>query len=48
MKEDWQKLANGNADLRFAMGALYDLFQKAPVLGSLINVLVVWVLVLLA
>src|SRR5205814_10297233 len=23
--------------LRFAMGALYDLFQKAPVLGSLIN-----------
>lgn len=37
MKEDWQKLANGNADLRFAMGALYDLFQKAPVLGSLIN-----------
>jgi hypothetical protein len=30
-------LAEGNPNLRFAMGALYELFQKAPVLGSLIN-----------
>ena len=36
-KEDWVKLAASNPNLRFGMGALYDLFQKAPVLGSLIN-----------
>jgi Eco57I restriction-modification methylase len=36
-KDDWTKLAEGNANLRFAMGALYDLFQKAPLVGSLIN-----------
>jgi hypothetical protein len=36
-KDDWLKLAEGNINLRFAMGALYDLFQKAPDLGSLIN-----------
>jgi hypothetical protein len=36
-KDDWVKLAESNPNLRFAMGALYDLFQKAPVLGSLIN-----------
>lgn len=36
-RDDWVKLAEGNPNLRFAMGALYDLFQKAPVLGSLVN-----------
>lgn len=37
-KEDWLKLAgDDNANLRFPMGALYDLFQKAPMIGSLIN-----------
>jgi hypothetical protein len=36
-RDDWVRLAAGNANQRFAMGALYDLFQKAPVLGSLIN-----------
>jgi hypothetical protein len=36
-REDWVRLAEGNANLRFAMGALYDLFQKAPVLGSLVD-----------
>lgn len=36
-KEDWVKLAADNSSLRFPMGALYDLFQKAPVLGSLID-----------
>lgn len=36
-KDDWTKLAESNANLRFPMGALYDLFQKARVLGSLIN-----------
>ena len=36
-RDDWTKLAEGNANQRFAMGALYDLFQKAPMVGSLIN-----------
>jgi hypothetical protein len=36
-KEDWLKLAGDHSGLRFSMGALYDLFQKAPVLGSLID-----------
>jgi hypothetical protein len=36
-KEDWVNLAVSSPNLRFGMGALYDLFQKAPVLGSLIN-----------
>ncbi len=36
-REDWLKLAADNSALRFPMGALYDLFQKAPVLGSLID-----------
>jgi hypothetical protein len=36
-REDWLKLTDSAPDLRFQMGALYDLFQEAPVLGSLIN-----------
>ena len=36
-RDDWLNLAAGNANLTFAMGALYDLFQKAPLLGSLID-----------
>ena len=36
-RENWLKLTEANLNLRFAMGALYDLFCKAPVLGSLIN-----------
>jgi hypothetical protein len=36
-RADWQKLANGNNNLRFTLGNLYDLFQKAPHLGSLID-----------
>jgi hypothetical protein len=36
-REDWLKLTADAPELRFQMGALYDLFQKAPVLGSLIN-----------
>ena len=36
-KEDWLKLAAETPSLRFAMGALYDLFEKAPFLGSLID-----------
>jgi hypothetical protein len=36
-REDWLKLTSDAPELRFQMGALYDLFQKAPVLGSLIN-----------
>lgn len=36
-RTDWQKLANGNHNLRFTLGNLYDLFQKAPHLGSLID-----------
>ncbi len=36
-REDWLKLTDEAPELRFQMGALYDLFQKAPILGSLIN-----------
>jgi len=36
-REEWLKLTPEDSKLRFPMGALYDLFQKAPVLGSLIN-----------
>ncbi|MFZ4789533.1 MAG: Eco57I restriction-modification methylase domain-containing protein [Candidatus Competibacteraceae bacterium] len=36
-KEDWLTLAGDHSGMRFSMGALYDLFQKAPVLGSLID-----------
>lgn len=36
-KADWLKLTSDAPHLRFQMGALYDLFEKAPVLGSLIN-----------
>ena len=36
-REDWLALTASAPHLRFQMGALYDLFSKAPVLGSLIN-----------
>lgn len=36
-KEDWLALANGDTRLRTGLEQLYDLFQKAPELGSLIN-----------
>jgi len=36
-KVDWLKLAEGDRRLEDGMGALYDLFQKAPELGSLID-----------
>lgn len=36
-KDDWLALANGDTRLRSGLEQLYDLFQKAPELGSLIN-----------
>jgi REP element-mobilizing transposase RayT len=36
-KEDWLALANGDTRLRSGLEQLYNLFQKAPELGSLIN-----------
>ena len=36
-REDWLALAGDNENLHMAMGQLYDLFQDAPVLGSLID-----------
>ena len=36
-KEEWLKLSNGDERLRSGLDKLYDLFQQAPVLGSLIN-----------
>src|SRR3954469_18626929 len=36
-KEDWVRFATGDNRFREGMGRLYDLFQKAPTLGSLIN-----------
>jgi len=36
-KEEWTRFANGDFRFREGMERLYDLFQKAPTLGSLIN-----------
>ena len=36
-KEEWLALAEGDFDLKIHLEALYNLFQDAPVLGSLIN-----------
>jgi hypothetical protein len=36
-RKEWEKLANGDGRLRVALSGLYDQFQDAPVLGSLIN-----------
>ena len=36
-KEEWLALAEDDADLKFHLDALYNLFQDAPVLGSLLN-----------
>ena len=36
-RADWLKLAGGEARLEEGMAALYDLFQKAPELGSLLE-----------
>ena len=36
-RADWLRLTEDVPQLRFQMGALYDLFEKAPVLGSLID-----------
>jgi hypothetical protein len=36
-EEEWLKLASGNEKLENGMASLYQLFENAPVLGSLIN-----------
>jgi len=36
-KEEWVKLAGEDANLQIVLDDLYDQFEKAPVLGSLIN-----------
>jgi hypothetical protein len=36
-EEEWLKLAGGNEKLENGMASLYQLFQNAPVLGSLVN-----------
>jgi len=36
-KEEWKKLANGDPNLRLALDVLYDYFQQAPILGSLLD-----------
>lgn len=36
-KEEWTALANGNAALRQALNWLYEFYQDAPVLGSLLK-----------
>lgn len=37
-RQEFEALGNGDADLRRSLGALYDLFRQAPLLGSLIEV----------
>jgi len=36
-KEEWLKLASEDANLQIVLDDLYDQFEKAPILGSLIN-----------
>jgi hypothetical protein len=36
-RDEWRRLANGNRNLRFVLDWLYEEFESAPVLGSLIN-----------
>lgn len=36
-KEEWQNLSLGRQDLKFGLRWMYDVFQNAPTLGSLIN-----------
>lgn len=36
-KEEWKKLATGNRNLGIALDWLYDEFQSAPILGSLLD-----------
>ena len=36
-KSSWLQLVGDNENLKFSMGRLYELFLKAPLLGSLIN-----------
>jgi hypothetical protein len=36
-EEEWLKLADGNEKLENGIASLYELFENAPVLGSLIN-----------
>ncbi|HEX2945042.1 MAG TPA: DNA methyltransferase, partial [Clostridia bacterium] len=36
-KEEWLALAEGDSDLKVHLDSLYNLFQDAPVLGSLLN-----------
>ena len=36
-KEEWQNLALGKQNLQFGLRWMYDVFQNAPTLGSLIN-----------
>ncbi|QDM40802.1 SAM-dependent DNA methyltransferase [Altererythrobacter sp. TH136] len=37
-RQEFEALGNGDSDLRRSLGALYDLFRQAPLLGSLIEV----------
>jgi len=36
-REEWQGLARGKKNLQIALDSIYDIFEHAPVLGSLIN-----------
>ncbi|MBK9123541.1 MAG: SAM-dependent DNA methyltransferase [Chloroflexi bacterium] len=36
-RSEWRSLVSGNARLEFGLNRLYELFEDAPVLGSLIN-----------
>lgn len=36
-REEWQRLADGNRNLKVALGWMHDAFRDAPVLGSLLN-----------
>ncbi|MBK9123542.1 MAG: N-6 DNA methylase [Chloroflexi bacterium] len=36
-RSEWRSLASGSARLEFGLNRLYELFEDAPVLGSLIN-----------
>ena len=37
LKEEWKQMAAGKHNLKISLGWIYDVFENAPVLGSLLN-----------
>lgn len=37
LREEWKQMATGKHNLKISLGWIYDVFENAPVLGSLLN-----------